>query len=128
MPALAEVSQVLPRLVPHYDEAEAGAGFFPKSNSGPIFVLSAPGLRRAESGKASESMDRLAHDARNVLSGLMLYSELLAAPGVLNPEHGHYARELETITGTAAWLLEKMVETTATSTAARPAKRPAPRL
>lgn len=106
MPALAEASQALPRLIPPCDEAKAGAGPFPKTISRPVFQSGQP-------RQSPESMDRLAHDARNVLSGLMLYSELLATPGVLNPAHGHYARELETITGTAAWLLEKIVETTA---------------
>ena len=60
-----------------------------------------------------ESPDRLAHDARNVLSGLMLYCELLAAPGVLNEPHGHYAGELEGIARTAAQILEKIIEVAA---------------
>ncbi|MGB7191278.1 MAG: HAMP domain-containing sensor histidine kinase [Acidobacteriaceae bacterium] len=58
----------------------------------------------------AESPDRLAHDARNVLSGLMLYCELLSAPGVLNEPHGHYAGELEGIAKTAAQILEKIIE------------------
>jgi len=57
-----------------------------------------------------ESPDRLAHDARNVLAGLMLYCELLAAPGVLNEPHGHYAGELEGIARTATQILEKIIE------------------
>lgn len=39
-----------------------------------------------------EGFDQLAHDARNVLSALRLYCELLAEPGVLTPVNCHYAR------------------------------------
>lgn len=52
----------------------------------------------------------------------MLYCELLAAPGVLNEPHSHYAGELEGIAKTAALLLEKMIE------AAAPPESPAPKL
>jgi two-component system sensor histidine kinase ChvG len=58
----------------------------------------------------SENIDRLAHDARNVLSSLMLYCELLAAPGVLSQPHTHYAQELESIVHSAVWMIEKIVE------------------
>ena len=36
----------------------------------------------------------LAHDAGNLLGALSLYSEMLAAPGVLNEEYREYATEL----------------------------------
>src|SRR6185437_9955765 len=39
----------------------------------------------------------------------MLYSELLAAPGILNPPHGHYAAELDGMVQTAARIFEKIV-------------------
>src|SRR6185437_11585405 len=104
MPALAKPPVTLPRFVPHTSTgAEAGAG---------TFLSDAPAN--------PESLSSLAHDARNVLSGLMLYSELLAAPGVLNAPHQHYARELQDIAASAARLIDKM--------AASPAPKPPARL
>ena len=54
----------------------------------------------------------LAHDARNLLGALQLYTDLLAEPGVLRPEHAHYAREIRLLTDrTLTWigrLLESM--------------------
>lgn len=105
MPALAKPPVTLPRFVPHtHTRAEAGAGPFlsdtPQTNS--------------------EDIASLAHDARNVLSGLMLYSELIASPGVLNTPHQHYARELQDIATSAALLIDRMT--------ASPAPKPSARL
>lgn len=58
----------------------------------------------------SDQLDRLAHDARNVISGLMLYCELLSMPGVLNQKHGHFAQELEGIVSRANRMLERIAE------------------
>ena len=55
-----------------------------------------------------EGFDQLAHDARNVLSALKLYCELLAEPGVLTAGNCHYAQELEAISDTASQLLERL--------------------
>ncbi|HEU4983536.1 MAG TPA: ATP-binding protein, partial [Acidobacteriaceae bacterium] len=105
MPALAKAHRILPRFVPHSHGAAARAGAFSNdSKPSPI-----PPLDQ----RPSESLDRLAHDARNVLSGLMLYSELLAAPGVLNSPHGHYAEELDGMVQTAARIFEKIVAASA---------------
>lgn len=47
----------------------------------------------------------LAHDAGNLLAALRLYTDLLAAPGVLAPQHAHYAREIRLVTDrTSAWI------------------------
>jgi signal transduction histidine kinase len=67
----------------------------------------AKGHRLAPILKA-EGFDQLAHDARNVLAALRLYCELLGEPGVLSPENGHYARDLEAISDTASKLVEKL--------------------
>jgi signal transduction histidine kinase len=40
----------------------------------------------------------------------MLYRELLAAPGVLAPRHGHYACEIESLAKNAANLIERILE------------------
>jgi signal transduction histidine kinase len=105
MPALAKPPVVLPRFVPHGNNgASAGAGSFshpkPKSESIPT----------PNSRPTSETIDGLAHDARNILSGLMLYCELLASPGVLATPHSHYAKDLEGIAKNASRLLEKILE------------------
>src|ERR1700758_4916536 len=55
-----------------------------------------------------ERFDQLAHDARNVLSALRLYCDLLAEPGVLTSDHGHYAQELQAVTETASLLVERL--------------------
>jgi len=55
-----------------------------------------------------EGFDQLAHDARNVLSALKLYGDLLAEPGVLTASHGHYAQELQAVTDIAVRLMERL--------------------
>jgi two-component system, cell cycle sensor histidine kinase and response regulator CckA len=103
MPALAKPPAVLPRFVPHGNNGvSAGAGPFPKSES------KIPTQIEQVQPVQPESLDRLAHDARNTVSGLMLYCELLAAPGVLATQHSHYALELESIAKSAAQLIERM--------------------
>jgi signal transduction histidine kinase len=57
-----------------------------------------------------EGFDPLAHDARNVLSALKLYCELLAEPGVLTAGNSHYAQELIAISDTASKLVERLSE------------------
>lgn len=87
MPALS-----VPRFIPHGKSgAAAGAGAF-----------------NAASDTQAHRPDALAHDARNVISALTLYCELLAAPGVLSECHTQYAHDLQTITQSAARLIERM--------------------
>jgi hypothetical protein len=68
----------------------------------PIVVQNAPGLRSISAGRV------LAHDARNVLASLLVYSELLALPGVLMQGQEHYAVELGEIVRTSLRLIEKL--------------------
>jgi signal transduction histidine kinase len=121
MPAL-----VFPRLVPHGKGANAGAGPFsrpePKIKRAPAPKHAPGNLVGPESSSASDDIDRLAHDARNILSGLTLCCELLAAPGVLTKPHAHYAQDLESIAGSVAQILEKIIGCAASAkTAAEPA-------
>jgi nitrogen-specific signal transduction histidine kinase len=51
----------------------------------------------------------LAHDAGNLLGALRLYCDLLGAPGVLQPEHSHYAEELSLIAARSSALIERML-------------------
>jgi signal transduction histidine kinase len=51
----------------------------------------------------------LAHDAGNLLQALGLYCELLGLPGVLRPEHAHYAAELTLISNRSAELIRRLL-------------------
>ncbi len=99
MPALAKPPVSLPRFVPHVP---------PGVNAGAGLTISRTAPRATIAVLQPESLEHLAHDARNVLSGLMLCSELLALPGVLAQQHGHYAQELQSIAKNAAQIIERM--------------------
>lgn len=87
----------MPALLPHGKHgARARAGAFSRS-----------ALRTTP---PAGSVDELAHDARNVISGLMLYCDLLAGPGVLTKSHTHCAQDLEHIAQAAAQIIERMRE------------------
>jgi signal transduction histidine kinase len=92
MQGLAKAPLRIKKFVPHRDE-ESGDRVSAKAG------LAMPSLK-------PESFDQLAHDARNVLSALKLYCDLLAEPGVLTEKHGHYAQELQAISETAVRLVE----------------------
>jgi len=51
----------------------------------------------------------LAHDAGNLLAALGLYCDLLKVPGVLRPEHQHYATELHLISNRSADLIRRLL-------------------
>jgi len=51
----------------------------------------------------------LAHDARNMVTALELYCDLLGEPGVLAPESGHYASELKLVASASRRLVEKLM-------------------
>jgi len=51
----------------------------------------------------------LAHDARNLLGALSLYSELLAMPGVLHEEHKEYAVELRMLSERSWAMIDRLV-------------------
>ena len=114
MPALQKPPAHLPRFVPHVESgANRAAGAFLASQPSP---KSTP-VRH-------DNLDRLAHDARNVLSSLMLYGGLLSAPGVLGRNHGHIAPELEGLTRTAVQLLEQILNQAKEQTKGYPAPSP----
>jgi len=56
----------------------------------------------------------LAHDAANLLGALRLYSDLLSTPGVLSPEHRHYAAELRLLSNRGSQLIERLLTQPAT--------------
>ena len=51
----------------------------------------------------------LAHDAGNLLAALGLYCDLLKVPGVLRPEHQHYATELRLISDRSSQLIHRLL-------------------
>lgn len=116
MPALAKPPVRIPRFKPHARTgANAGAGVFSNRETTPS--TSEATSRPIPGQNPGEGLDQLVHDARNMLSGLALYCDLLAAPGVLVPEHRHYALELEGIAKAATQIIEKMARSVAQATA-----------
>jgi signal transduction histidine kinase len=57
----------------------------------------------------SESLIEVAHDARNMVTALGLYCDLLEEPGVLNPAFHHYGSELRLVATASRRLVEKLV-------------------
>ena len=89
------------------------------------------------------SLAEVAHDARNMVTALGLYCDLLQEPGVLTEPFRHYAGELELVTAASRRLMEKLsamdavlpacngaldelLERRRTQSAAHPAGKPAP--
>ncbi len=95
MQALVKVPTRINRFVPHSSEA----GPAPKVSAGALSPV--PLLK-------PEPFDQLAHDARNILSALRLYCDLLAEPDVLTTQHLHYAQELHAVVETASRLVERL--------------------
>lgn len=56
-----------------------------------------------------ESLAEIAHDARNMVTALGLYCELLEEPGVLVPAFAHYGSELRLVAAASRRLVEKLV-------------------
>lgn len=55
-----------------------------------------------------ENLGELAHDARNMVTALALYCDLLEEPGVLASAHRHYASELRLVAEASRRLVEKL--------------------
>ena len=56
-----------------------------------------------------ESLAAVAHDARNMVTALGLYCDLLEEPGVLAAPYVHYGSELRLVAGASRRLVEKLV-------------------
>jgi hypothetical protein len=68
-------------------------------------LLDAPAARRAEGDRLAE----VAQDARNMVTALGLYCDLLEEPGVLAAPFAHYARVLRLVAEASRRLAEKLV-------------------
>jgi signal transduction histidine kinase len=60
-------------------------------------------------GSRGETLAEVAHDARNMVTALGLYCDLLEEPGVLASPFSHYASELRLVAGASRRLVEKLV-------------------
>jgi signal transduction histidine kinase len=60
-------------------------------------------------GSRGESLAEVAHDARNMVTALALYCDLLDEPGVLASAFKHYAQELRLVAAASRRLVEKLV-------------------
>jgi len=67
-----------------------------------------PSARTTNNSEDPEDINRLAHDARNIVSALTLFSELLSTPGVLKNKHSHRAQELQVIVNCATQIIDRM--------------------
>lgn len=79
--------------------------------------LGGAGRRRVEAvvqtlatlGCHGESLAEVAHDARNMVTALGLYCDLLDEPGVLAVAFAHYSNELRLVAAASRRLVEKLV-------------------
>ena len=110
MPALRTTPARLPHFVPHLNSGPAGTSTGTGRGAG-AFLETASTLPPSPktSPDRRDTLARLAHDVRNVFSSLLLYGNLLSAPGVLGPEHSHFAPELESMAQSAVGLMEKIL-------------------
>jgi len=105
---LDPVSKTAPR------ELNLGGGssllFRTASFRGDADVIPGRGSSAARRGRrpGAREATELAHDARNLLSALSLYCELLASPGVLTPDFRHYAEDLRVVGEAGLRLVEAL--------------------
>src|SRR5664279_2546086 len=60
-------------------------------------------------GCQGENVAEVAHDARNMVTALGLYCDLLEEPGVLAVPFAHYGSELRLVAAASRQLVEKLV-------------------
>jgi signal transduction histidine kinase len=59
--------------------------------------------------RESETLAAVAHDARNMVTALGLYCDLLEEPGVLTPQFAHFGNELRLVAQASRRLVEKLL-------------------
>jgi signal transduction histidine kinase len=72
-------------------------------------------------GRYAESLAQVAHDARNMVTALNLYCDLLQEPGVLSAPFSHYGSELKHVAATSRVLVERLAALNGTNISARDA-------
>jgi hypothetical protein len=81
----------------------------PASSSTPPAASPTPLLPTPSTTPSLADTLGLAHDAGNLLAALGLYCDLLSVPGVLRPEHRHYATELCLISDRSSQLIQRLL-------------------
>lgn len=64
----------------------------------------------AAASRGSNSRAALSHDARNMVTALTLYCDLLEQPGVLSDGFQHYAQELRLVSDASRCLVDKLAD------------------
>lgn len=64
----------------------------------------------------AQSLAEVAHDARNMVTALGLYCELLEEPGVLSADYRHYGSELKLLATASRRLVDKLLSLNTTQT------------
>ncbi len=85
--------------------------------NGPGSTRTSPDRRRVETvvetlatlRSGGETLSEVAHDARNMVTALGLYCDLLEEPGVLAIPYMHYGHELRLVAAASRRLVEKIV-------------------
>ncbi|HWB32041.1 MAG TPA: HAMP domain-containing sensor histidine kinase [Acidobacteriaceae bacterium] len=75
-------------------------------SSGHLVSGGAPGTGPS----VTSTSEGLLHDASNLMSALSLYCDLLSVPGVLKPEHRHYADELRLVGQRSGAMIEQLMD------------------
>jgi len=84
-----------------------GAPWAPRTRPSP--TLTQRELVTTRSGASVAQRQGLAHDARNMMSALGLYCDLLSLPGVLKPQHRHYADDLRLVSTRSGTLMDRLM-------------------
>jgi signal transduction histidine kinase len=83
--------------------------------------LEALGETRVNFGIPGGNLAEVAHDARNMVSALACFCDLLEAPGVLSEPYRHYGNELKLVAAASRRLIDKLLTLDGTN---RPAHTP----
>ncbi len=97
------IESIAERNAPVVDTEQAASGLFSSVPS------SLPVALPEISPEFADSLGSLLHDARNLVTTLDLYCDLLDTPGVLEPPSHHYAGELRLIANGSHRILEKLM-------------------
>jgi signal transduction histidine kinase len=93
-------------------------GLIASRHTEPVPINAALATFAEQPGPGSDTVAALAHDARNLITALGLYCDLLDEPGVLAPPFTHYRNELRLVAAAGRRLVSKLVAQSERNTAA----------
>ncbi len=105
-------SRLSPPLLVENQNPSTPAAAVSRDTARPEALLATAGRKPSQrelSSSVSEGAG-LAHDAGNLLQALGLYCELLQVPGVLRPEHMHYASELRQLSERSSAMIRRLLK------------------